>query len=132
VFLVTSGKNGQPTEKPISDFIVRSSERVDEVDGEVIVGPGQAGERGDEKELRLPHTFIFAGSHLQGNGPGPRQYLAELSGNVVSIATFGDELLCLPFHQSQENDALMWQVKPDALPQVGTKVTLRLRPSKAK
>ena len=130
VFLVTTNKDGKLIEKPISDFIVRSSERVDEVDGAVIVAPNQTEKRGGEQETRLPHTFIFAGSHLRDNGPGPRQYLADLSGNVISIASFGDELLCLPFHQTQENGALMWQVKPGSLPKVGTKITLRLRPRK--
>ena len=130
VFLVVTNKEGKLVEKPISDFIARSSERIDEVDGAVIVAPGQAEKRGGGQKRRLPHTFIFAGSHLRDNGPGPRQYLADLSGNVISIASFGDELLCLPFHQTQANDALMWQVKPGTLPKVGTKITLRLRPRK--
>ena len=127
VFLVMANKDGKLIEKPISDFIVRSSGRVDEVDGTVIVAPDQTEKRGGKEETSLPHTFIFAGSHLRDNGPGPRQYLADLSGNVISIASFGDELLCLPFHQTQENGALMWQVKPGTLPKVGTKITLRLR-----
>ena len=127
VFLVVTNKEGKLVEKPISDFIARSSERIDEVDGAVIVAPGQAEKRGGGQKRRLPHTFIFAGSHLRDNGPGPRQYLADLSGNVISIASFGDELLCLPFHQTRQNDALMWQVKPGTLPKVGTKITLRLR-----
>ena len=127
VFLVMANKDGKLIEKPISDFIVHSSGRVDEVDGTVIVAPDQTEKRGGKEETSLPHTFIFAGSHLRDNGPGPRQYLADLSGNVISIASFGDELLCLPFHQTQENGALMWQVKPDTLPKVGTKITLRLR-----
>jgi len=130
VFLVVRNKEGKLVEKPISDFIARSSERIDEVDGTVLVAPGQAGKRGGEQKRSLPHTFIFAGSHLRDNGSGPRQYLADLSGNVISIASFGDELLCLPFHQAQENRALMWQVKPGTLPKVGTKITLRLRPRK--
>ena len=106
VFLVLKNKEGKLVEKPISDFIARSSERIDEGDGAVIVAPGPAEKRGGEQKRHLPHTFIFAGSHLRDNGPGPRQYLADLSGNVISIASFGDELLCLPFHQSRENDAL--------------------------
>ena len=130
VFLVMANKDGKLIEKPISDFIVRSSGRVDEVDGTVIVAPDQTEKRGGKEETSLPHTFIFAGSHLRDNGPGPRQYLADLSGNVISIASFGDELLCLPFHQTQENSALMWQGKPGTLPKVGTKITLRLRPRK--
>lgn len=128
VFLITSNKDRKTIERPISDFVVRSNERVDEVDGALITAPKQTEKPADEKDSRLPHTFLFAGSHLRDNGPGPRQYLADLSGNVISIATFGDELLCLPFHQTQENDALMWRVKPESLPKTGTEVTLRLRP----
>ena len=131
VFLVTTNKDGKTTEKPISDFIVRSKGRVDEVDG-VIVAPKQTTKRRNKKQASLPHTFIFAGSQLRDNGAGPRLYLAESSGNLISIATFGDELLCLPFHQTQKNDALMWRVKPKSLPKTGTKVTLRLRPKKQK
>ncbi|MEE3220306.1 MAG: YdjY domain-containing protein [Planctomycetota bacterium] len=130
VFLVTTNTRGKAIERPISDFIVRSSERIDEVDGAVITAPNQTEKRGNEKEARLPHTFIFAGSHLRDNGVGPQQYLADSSGNVISIATFGDELLCQPFHQTQENDALMWRIKSESLPKAGTKVTLRLRPKK--
>lgn len=129
VFLVTTNKGGNAIEQPISDFVVRSSQRIDEVDGAVITAPDETGDRDGKKSTRFPHTFLFAGSHLRDNGRGPRQYLADLSGNVISIATFGDELLCLPFHQTRNDNALMWRVKPESLPRVGTKVTLRLRPS---
>lgn len=128
VFLITTNKDAKAIERPISDFIVRSSQRVDEVDGVVITAPDETGKRDNRKSKRFPHTFLFAGSHLRDNGLRPRQYLADLSGNVISIATFGDELLCLPFHQTQKDNALMWRVKPESLPRVGTKVTLRLRP----
>ena len=129
VFLVATGKNGKPVERPISDFIIRSRERVDEVDGVILTAPDENRKQDDrKKESRLPHTFVFAGSHLHEDGSGPRQYLADASGNVISIATFGDEVLCLPFHETQQDGALMWRIKPKSLPKVGTKVTLRLRP----
>jgi len=128
VFLVTTTRGGKSIERPVSDFIVRSSQRVDEVEGTVITAPEQNRKPGDRNKDRFSHTFLFAGSHLQDNGPGPRQYLADLSGNVISIATFGDELLCLPFRETQQDNALMWRVKPESLPKVGTKMTLRLRP----
>jgi hypothetical protein len=130
VFLVMTNKNGKAIERPISDFVVRSGERVDKIEVAVTTALNKTEKRGDERKARLPHTFLFAGSSLRDNGPGPRQFLADLSGNVISIATFGDELLCLPFHQTQENDALMWQIKRKSLPKVGTEVTLRLRPKK--
>ncbi len=128
VFLVTTTRGGKSVERPVSDFIIRSSQRVDEVDGAVITAPEQNRKPGDVKNERFSHTFVFAGSHLRDNGSGPRQYLADLSGNVISIATFGDELLCLPFRETQQDNALMWRVKPESLPKVGTKMTLRLRP----
>ena len=129
VFLVTKDKQGRPIERPISDFIIRSTERIDEVDGAVIVAPGAAKRRKGQNNsnVRLPHTFVFAGSRLLDNGDGPRRYLADVSGNVISIATFGDEVLCLPFRQTQDNRSLMWHIKPGSLPQVGTRVILRMR-----
>ena len=132
VFLITTTKDGKSVECPIRDFIVRSRHRVDEVEGAVIISPEESEKSEDASKKRFPHTFVFAGSRLKEDGPGPRRYLADLSGNVISIATFGDELLCLPHRETREDNALMWRVKPGSLPRVGTKVTLRLRPKPKK
>lgn len=116
VFLVLAGKDGKMVECPISDFIAPSRRRSDNV-------------AAADQEARFPtHTFLFAGSVLSGAGPGPRRYLSDESGNVISLSTFGDELLCLPAIHSQNNDALMWQVNAKNLPALGSNVTLRLRP----
>ena len=116
VSLVLKGKEGRMVEHPISDFIAPSSRRSDD-------------SASADQEARFPtHTFLFAGSVLYGDGPGPRRYLSDESGNVISLATFGDELLCLPAMHSQDDDALMWQVNATNLPAVGSNVTLRLRP----
>jgi hypothetical protein len=121
VFLVFEALDGNVVEHPISDFVARSDVQNDKF----------AANRDEaEEEGGFPHTFLFAGSHLRDNGPGQRQYLADLSGNVISIATFGDELLCLPDTHTKDNSALMWQVDASELPKVGSKVTLRLRPHK--
>jgi hypothetical protein len=119
VYLVFEGPDGKVVEHPISVFVARSDGRAD----------ASAAEEDDEKEgFEFPNTFLFAGSHLRDNASGARQYLADLSGNVISIATFGDELLCLPGIHAKANEALMWQVDARQLPKVGSKVTLRLRP----
>lgn len=120
VLLVFPDKAGKPVEHPISEFITRSS-----------AGPEVGRDAAEDKkaELRFPtHTFLFAGSHLVDNGPGPRRYLSDESGHVISIASFGDELLCLSGVHSHQNGALEWQVNAAGLPAVGTKITLRLRP----
>jgi hypothetical protein len=103
-------------ERPISDFIKRAE--------------GDPALEKDEEEMEDPakvfDTFVFAGSILRQNEKGERQYLADVNGNVVSISTFGDEVLCLPAQISQDNAALVWSVNSKHLPAVGTKVKLRL------
>lgn len=117
VFLVLKGEGGKAVEHPISEFILRSRQRSDS--------------SSSDPAPKLPsHTFLFAGSIVQGDGPGPRRYLGDESGNVISLSTFGDEVLCLPAIHSQDNSALPWQVNPDLLPEVGTSVLLRLRPQR--
>ncbi len=118
VFLVLKGEGGKRVEHPISEFILRSR-------------PGSdASASADPLPKLASNTFLFAGSVLQGDGPGPRRYLSDNSGNVISLSTFGDEVLCLPSIHTQDNDALPWQVNPALLPEVGSKVLLRLRPQR--
>ena len=45
----------------------------------------------------------------------PRKYACEYSGNVISISTFGDELLCLPGIHGHANDELAWEVNSEKL-----------------
>lgn len=110
-------------ERPISDFLIPN----DEDEG---YGSGEVKETAP-KERFPTHTFLFAGSILDKEGEGPPKYLSDLSGNVISIATFGDEVLCLSGVHDDANGHLMWQVDGTELPSVGTKVTLRLRPQVA-
>ena len=104
-------------ERPISDFIKRTEDGI--------------GNDGDEEEkaeepAKVFDTFLFAGSIMSQNEQGDREYVADVYGNVISISTFGDEVLCLPARISQENAALVWSVDKKHLPKRGTKVTLRL------
>jgi hypothetical protein len=116
VYLVFKDEKGVVTESPISDFLMRAE------------GFDATGESTEPKEKFPTHTFLFAGSILYNEGDGPRQYLCDSSGNVISITTFGDELLCLPGFSDHSNEALMWQVNGEKLPALDSKITLRLRP----
>ena len=78
---------------------------------------------------KFPSSFLFAGSHLVADGAGPKKYLCEQSGNVISISSFGDELLCLPEVFGHKNDGLIWEVNSKGLPKIGQQVILRLRPN---
>jgi hypothetical protein len=119
VYLVFKDEKGQRVERPISRFVTRVGEEAD-------AGPGVDEDDAGE-DSKFPHTFLFAGSLVRGEGPGPRQYLSDVSGNVISVSTFGDELLCLPGVHTHANEGLTWEVDATELPKVGSKVTLRLR-----
>ena len=115
VSLVYHDADAITVERSVNDFIKHSVDGVD---------------RGNPN-LKLPEfagKFLFAGSHLRDKDGGPREYLADTSGNIISIVTFGDELMCLSETQSHANGALSWRVDATHLPKVGTKIKLRLRP----
>jgi hypothetical protein len=118
VSLVWKKEDGTTVERPISDFLERS---------EFSDIPAE-----EKEKEKFPDTFLFAGSHLGDPAEKPRKYLAELSGHVISISTFGDELLCLPDFHGQANEALAWQINSTHLPKLNSKVTLRLRTVKPK
>ena len=113
-YLVFKDDNGQMIERPVTDFIARRE--LDE-NGTLV------------KRAAFPtHTFIFAGSRLVGAKRGNSRYLCDQTGNVISIVTFGDELLCLAEAQEESNGPSPWEVDATHLPQVGSPITLRLRP----
>ena len=116
VSLVFPDSKGKPQEYPIQKFI--SPAQPDEISGIPT----------KKKLATFAASFLFAGSHLVENGAGPRKYVCEQSGNVISISTFGDELLCLPGIHGHQNDGLAWQVNANGLPGIGEQVILRLRP----
>lgn len=120
VFLLIKDAKGKETERPISDFITQAEQGGYTAE----VQPAE----GAKREKFPTHTFLFAGSVLNGDDKGPRDYLCDQTGNVISIATFGDELLCLPGVHDQADSLRMWQADGEKLPPLNSKVILRLRP----
>ena len=119
VFLAWKDEKGVAIEHPIGDFLERRENSA--------AAPAEL-----EKKEKFPSTFLFAGSLLGDPEQKPRAYLAQSSGNVISISTFGDEVLCLPDVYSQENSALAWKIDSTHLPKIQSKVILRLRVKKPK
>ena len=119
VYLLIPGEDGGLEERPISDFLELRDD-----DEFAFDQPEKAGQ---QKKFST-HSFLFAGSHLVGEEGEQQRYLADISGHVITITTFGDELLCLPGFHEHANEALMWQVAADGLPELEAEVILRLRP----
>jgi hypothetical protein len=126
VSLVIRNREGEHIVHPISDFVMH----IDDADSQptrAIPAGGDEGEPADENDpTQLPKAFIFAGSLVINGEDGSREYLADRSGHVISVVTFGDEVLCLPGMHTADNAGLVWQLNPQLLPAVGTQVKLRL------
>jgi hypothetical protein len=79
-----------------------------------------------------PHPWIFAGSRVRPNtrsmGPG-EHYVADFTGSLVGVVTFGDETIAFEEARSGEAelDPPQWQARTEAMPASGTPVTIVVR-----
>lgn len=122
VSLVIEDAAGEDVERPINDFIRRTE------GDSYMPSMGFEAEESGEESTSFPDVFLFTGSHLIDGRDGNKQYLADQSGHVITISTFGDELLGLADLQSRDNGELVWEVDPTHLPPLDSNIKLRLRP----
>jgi len=83
----------------------------------------------NKTEKMMPdNTWLFAGS-VTTNIENEKIYLADINGSAISLVNFGDDLLTLPNEMTQDNNShgKTWAPRTEAIPRVGTDVTLRLR-----
>ncbi len=108
--LVRYERNGRSIEEPIGSWII--------------------GVTDDRPFPDVP--WVFAGSVFAENPdwmePG-EHYVADLSGSIVGLVTFGDEIIGFGQVMADQEtvQAMQWQVDTDHVPPIGTPVTLILR-----
>jgi hypothetical protein len=83
-------------------------------------------------DARPPERFLFAGSRFhRDQRTGDERYVADGSGSIVGLVTFGDELIgaleVIP--DSASAFTPVWEVASERMPQLGTVVTIRVRRS---
>lgn len=74
-----------------------------------------------------PTHWIFTGSRKDERG----RFAANVEGTVVTVVNFDTALLSLPESHSDSDDSLWLAARTEAIPPVGTSVTLILRPADA-
>ncbi|MEM9345917.1 MAG: YdjY domain-containing protein [Planctomycetota bacterium] len=84
------------------------------------------------KEMMKGNTWLFAGSQF-ADFQDKQVYHADLNGSAISLVNFGDDLLTLPNTLTDANEShdKVWAPRTKAIPEVGTKVIIRLRPKPA-
>jgi hypothetical protein len=84
----------------------------------------------DKKELSAP--WVFAGSELYPDPfekKRPPIYAAN-SGDVICVSNFEDALLDLAMKSSKDNSELAFEAWTERIPELGTKITVILEPTK--
>jgi hypothetical protein len=121
------------TNPPTGDALEVRVRYTDEA-GKVVEHPVADWMRGQPGNHEFPKDkrWIFAGSKFVKNpkymGEG-EHYAADMSGSIVGLVTFGDELVALSEVLSDQESvqAPEWEVRTEAMPAVGTAVTLILK-----
>jgi hypothetical protein len=107
--------------------------RLEDASGAVIETPIGSWIAGGDERTPFPATpWVFAGSRFALNPewmePG-EHYVADMSGSVVGLVTFGDEVVAFSevLPDEEEVQPPQWRVREGAVPPRGTRVTLILR-----
>lgn len=82
-------------------------------------------------ELLPDGPWIFGGSMMKADYTGEVGYLADRTGSIAGLVTFGDELLgwCEVLPDQEAVMAPEWEANTEAMPEPFTPVTIRLRPA---
>jgi hypothetical protein len=104
-------------------------------DGKLVEKPIRAWIRdGNGKHTFPDKPWVFGGSVMAPNPKGVepiggQTYVADMSGSIIGLVTFGDEVI--GFSQViSDQDAVQapeWEVNSDVIPPMGTAVTIILR-----
>jgi len=77
-----------------------------------------------DNQTRPPKKWIFIGSRMMPSG----EYLADSSGDVITVANFMEAVIDVPFESSQSNEQLEFDANEKAIPPEGTPVTVIVSP----
>ncbi len=82
-------------------------------------------------DLLPDEPWIFGGSMMKADYTGEVGYLADRTGSIAGLVTFGDELLgwCEVLPDQEAVMAPEWEANTEAMPEPFTPVTIRLRPA---
>lgn len=104
-FFVVEDDDGQPQEIPVGQWVI--NQQTDEV--------------------LADNRFLFTGSEFTMY-EGKQLYMADLSGAVLTLVNFGDDLLARDTTATNRSDDQVWNANTPQIPELDTRVILRLRP----
>ena len=123
------GKPAQFTPK----FVAASGPRIDitfrwlDKDGKQQEAKAEEWVQEVGSKTQMSSHWVFTGSmfrRLEGN---KNQYMADVTGEIVSVSNFPAAVLDVPIESSNDNSDLLFQAFSEKIPPVGTSITMILQ-----
>ena len=85
---------------------------------------------GDTEKIPMTTHWVFTGSKLYKTDEGENIYIADQSGELISLSNFVGAILDIPIESTSANENLLFGCMTEKIPELGTPVTLVLTPVK--
>jgi hypothetical protein len=122
----------EPRYRPARGSVIKVSVEYNRRGRKVTV-PAQSWVRDGRTGKPMQVDWVFAGSHLVSNPldrNGPKIYLANEEGAIISVSNFESSVLDLPVKSSKDDAELSYEAFTEHIPPEGTKVVVVLEPVK--
>jgi hypothetical protein len=104
---------------------------VTKVDGKEVEAPASSWVLNQKTNKVIPdQPWLFVGSRT-AEVQGKTVYYGDVNGSIISLVNFGDDVLVRETPLTNDNDDSTFGANTNAIPPLGTAVTLRLRPAPA-
>ncbi len=129
--LVIGAKKGHPVRYD-PEFVPPAGEKIDILvrwrgeDGRIQEVPAGEMVRTTETGVPLSEPWVFTGSVSGKDKNGNPYYLANITGELISVTNFAATILDVPFESVSDYDNLVFEPNTEKIPPLGTEVTLVL------
>lgn len=120
-------KNGKEHQAPTGSWIINSWQKKynEESPALKFITWLKAAFAGEKLPFQKPpDKWIFIGSNILPGGG----YLADESGEIISVSNFASAVIDVPFESSDKNALRLFEANTDAMPESGTDVTITISP----
>ena len=98
-------------------------------DGKTVCLPASQLMRSVKDKTVMPDVrWVFVGASTLDDG----EYSADVTGYLITVVNFEHTVVDIPELKSSKNEALEWEINPEAVPKRNTKVTLIIEPAEEK
>ncbi|HLA85741.1 MAG TPA: YdjY domain-containing protein [Thermoguttaceae bacterium] len=131
--LAVGAKPGKPVQfnpkyVPASGTEIAIEVRWKDASGKIRSARAQEWIRNASTKKPMEHNWVFGGSTFWTDERTGHEYYSADGGDLICVSNFPSAMLDLPIESSQKDSDLMFQAFTENIPELGTPVTIILKP----